>query len=47
MKNALKALEITLTKKDLERIEKILPKENAKSDYMPVLRLAENGLFSH
>jgi aryl-alcohol dehydrogenase-like predicted oxidoreductase len=47
MQNALKALDITLTKEDLNRIEKILPKENAKSDYMPVLRLAENGLFSH
>jgi len=47
MQDALKALDITLTQEDLKRIEKILPKENAKSDYMPALHLAENGLLHH
>ncbi len=45
VQNALKAVAINLTKEDLQRIEKILPKENAKSDYMPPMNLAENGLF--
>lgn len=45
VKNALKAVYLTLTQEDLERIEKIIPKENAKSDYMPAMNLAENGLF--
>jgi aryl-alcohol dehydrogenase-like predicted oxidoreductase len=46
VQNALKALEISLTKEDLERIEKILPKEKAQSDYMPKMNLAKNGLFN-
>jgi aryl-alcohol dehydrogenase-like predicted oxidoreductase len=45
VQNALKAIDITLTSEDLNRIEHILPKENAKSDYMPPMNLAENGLF--
>ncbi len=46
VQNALKAVELTLTKEDLDRIEKIIPKNKAKSDYMPVMNLAENGLFN-
>lgn len=46
VQNTLKALEISLTKEDLERIEKILPKEKAQSDYMPVMNLAKNGFFN-
>jgi aryl-alcohol dehydrogenase-like predicted oxidoreductase len=46
VKNALKAVDLKLTKEDLERIEHVLPKENAKSDYMPAMNLAENGLFN-
>jgi aryl-alcohol dehydrogenase-like predicted oxidoreductase len=45
VQDALKAVAINLTKEDLDRIEKILPKENAKSDYMPPMNLAENGFF--
>ncbi|WP_223599551.1 aldo/keto reductase [Chryseobacterium sp. GVT01B] len=47
VQNALKALELTLTQEDLDRIENIIPKNNAKSDYMPIMNLAENGLFNH
>lgn len=39
------AADITLTREDLASIEHILPKEKAKSDYMPPMNLAENGLF--
>lgn len=46
VQDTLKALEITLTNEDLERIEKILPKENALSDYMPAMNLAPNGTFN-
>nr|WP_294929945.1 aldo/keto reductase [uncultured Flavobacterium sp.] len=46
VENTLKALKISLTKEDLGRIENILPKEKAQSDYMPAMNLAENGLFN-
>ncbi|MCY0970762.1 aldo/keto reductase [Chryseobacterium wangxinyae] len=46
VENALKAIHVNLTEEDIERIEKIIPKENAKSDYMPAMNLAENGLFN-
>jgi aryl-alcohol dehydrogenase-like predicted oxidoreductase len=45
VRNMISATDIRLTSEDLARIEYILPKENAKSDYMPPMNLAENGLF--
>jgi aryl-alcohol dehydrogenase-like predicted oxidoreductase len=45
VQNAIQALAITLTEDDLARIEQILPREKAQSDYMPTMNLTENGLF--
>ncbi len=45
VQDAVKALTISLTEDDLARIERILPKEKAQSDYMPAMNLAKNGLF--
>ena len=45
VQNTVQALAITLTEDDLARIEDILTKEEARSDYMPAMNLAENGLF--
>lgn len=47
VENAVKALDLILTPEDLGRIESIIPKKNAKSDYMSAMNLAENGLFKH
>jgi len=45
VEKSLKAAEVILSKEDLERIEKIIPKENALSNYMPPINLDKNGLF--
>ena len=46
VEDMLKAIEIRLNKEDLKRIEEIIPKENALSNYMPELHLEKNGLFN-
>jgi aryl-alcohol dehydrogenase-like predicted oxidoreductase len=45
MQDALKAATLTFTTDDWLRIESILPKDKAKSDYMPPMNVAENGMF--
>lgn len=41
----LKAMEIRLNREDLNRIEKVIPKADALSKYMPEINLNKNGLF--
>ncbi|WP_293908272.1 aldo/keto reductase [Sphingobacterium sp. UBA5670] len=47
LEDTLKALDVRLTKEDLDRIESIIPKELAFSSYMPPLNIHPNGLFKH
>jgi aryl-alcohol dehydrogenase-like predicted oxidoreductase len=43
--STLKTIDINLTKDDLQRIEQIIPKENASNSAMLPLNLDKNGLF--
>lgn len=45
IKDSLKAIDIKLTKEDLERMEQLIPKAQANSSYMMDLNLDKNGLF--
>ncbi len=43
--DSLKAIDVKLTKDDLERMEQLIPKAQANSSYMMDLNLDKNGLF--
>lgn len=43
--DSLKAINVTLTKNDLERMEQLIPKAQATSSYMLDMNLDKNGLF--
>lgn len=43
--NTIKALDVEITEEDLNRINQIIPKEEAKSSYMLDLDISPNGLF--
>tara|TARA_R110000868_G_scaffold33816_6_gene122454 strand:- start:1122 stop:2102 length:981 start_codon:yes stop_codon:yes gene_type:complete len=45
--DSLRATDILLSKDDLNRIENIIPKANALSNYMPPINIDKNGLFKH
>lgn len=45
VEDTLKAMEVHLSEEDLSRIEAIVPKGNARSNYMPSLNLEKNGLI--
>lgn len=45
IKDSLKAIEVNLTRDDLQRMEQLIPKAQANSSYMMDLNLDENGLF--
>jgi aryl-alcohol dehydrogenase-like predicted oxidoreductase len=45
VEGTLNAMEIRLSREDLNRIEKIIPKADALSKYMPEINLDKNGLF--
>lgn len=46
VESTIQALDVTLTAVDLERIEAIVPKEQARSQYMRDLSMNEKGLFT-
>ena len=43
--STIKALDVKLTAEDLQRIEAIVPKEQARSQYMRDLEMNEKGIF--
>lgn len=45
VEDTLKAMDVHLDSKDMQRIESIIPKDYAHSKYMPTVNLDSNGLF--